>query len=103
MKSIKSFSFVSCLALAFLTDTALGEEKNFATLDLDKNNAISYDEFFYVISNMPSIKQAFAATPDWTEAVQILFNAFDKDENKELSPAEYEYFLKLLEEYDNPK
>lgn len=85
MKTVKYLVYVTCFAVALLSKQALCEEKQFESLDLNKNNAISYDEFYYIISNLPSTKQAFANTPNWTEAIEILFKAFDKDKNKELS------------------
>lgn len=57
----------------------------FEDLDLDKNNAISYEEFEYNVAQLPEIKEAFRNQPDWKEALKILFETFDKDLNKELN------------------
>lgn len=45
----------------------------FEDLDLDKNNAISYEEFEYNVAQLPEIKEAFRNQPDWKEALKILF------------------------------
>lgn len=88
-------AFIILLAALILSSHELATK--FEDIDLDKNGALSFNEFNYYAAKIPGIQDQHFDKKQMKATLKILFTTHDTDKNQELSLKEYKKFMRMIE------